>query len=505
MESPVTGWPIELEAASTAARQPGDVLVPSDLLAYCSGLGDPVATLMGPDSWQETFAALDPDLGFVWPVRHGNIPITDEQKQKIAGAVRWLVASLRDWCKANNSRNATLVAIIVVACRLDEDGALWILLPDEAGANAEFSQELARLLGNFRINLDLRPTKSPISETEELEGFLKAEADKDWPGLRRLAEGVPFQAMTNVLLSQSMRALQRFYPELLVQVARAVPQIAIAMQMATSISVKNAFNLAAQSGNDFLQFASVCRLFNIYAPVRELDAGQETALDGVLAVVAQEPTRWAGWMRAFVAHPYQTRQMQPAIGRALAGGDDTALQAYFDALVVQSSWIGREEVAATLEAFAAQVTPERRYTAWRMAFARWSDWDFEAAQGSSRLTAISLSNLDFAVVGYAVECLTPEERDALADACLGDLQRTELRWHKSQREFMEHTYRVMSRLQPLAHARTTGADRRQWLRDKDADFLLDRFGQPFWMQRYHLQERPAQSAPMTRGVRKDGR
>lgn len=500
----MTGWPIELEAASVLARQPGDILVPSGLLTYCSGLGDPVTMLMGPDSWQEIFAALDPDLGFVWPVRHGNVPITDEQRQKLAGAMRWLMANLRDWRKANDPKNAALVAIIVVACRLDEDGALWKLLPDEAGGNIELSQELARLLGTFRINLDLRPTKSPISEGEELEGFLKAEADKDWAGLRRLAEGVAFQALTNVLVSQSMRALQRFFPALLVQVARAVPQIGIAMQMATSISVEDALDLAAQSGNDFMQFASVCRLFNTYAPVHELDAAQEAALDSVLTAVAKEFARWAAWMRAFVAHPYQTSQMQAAIGRALAGADNSALQAYFDALVVQSNWLGREEVAATLEAFASNVTPERRQNAWRMAFARWSNWDFEAAQGSSRLTAISLSSLDFAVVGYAVECLTPEERDALVDACLGDLQRTELRWHKSQREFMEHTYRVMSRLQPLAHARTVGADRRRWLRDKDADFLLDRFGQPFWMQRYHLQEKPAWYAPVTGRAPEDG-
>ena len=489
----MTGWPVEIEAAITAAGQPGDVLVPSDLLAYCGGLGDPVATLIGPDSWKEIFAALDPDLGFVWQARHGNVHITDEQRQKIAGALRWLVASLPDWRKANDPKNAALVAIIVVACRLDEEGALWKLLPDEAGGNSELGQELARLLGTFRINLDLRPTRSPISEGEELKGFLRAEADKDWVGLRRLAEGVAFQAMTNVLLSQSMRALQQFYPALLVQVAQAVSQIGIAMEMATSISVKDALNLAAQSGNDFMQFASVCRLFNTYAPVRELDAGQEAALDGVLAAVAKEPARWAAWMRAFVAHPYQTRQMQPAVGRTLAGTDDIALQAYFDALVVQSSFLGREEVAATLEAFAAIVTPERRETAWRMGFARWSDWDFDAAQSASRLTTISISNLDFAIVGYAIECLTLEERNALAEACLGDLQRTELRWHKSQRDFMDHTYRVMSRFQPLAHARAAGADRRTWLRDKDADFLLDRFDQPFWKLRYHLQERPVQT------------
>jgi len=487
----MTPWRAELEAAISAAAKPGAPLVPSALLTHCQGLNDPVTHLLGEETGHTIYAALNESSGFISLVRNRQLVMTDERRQKVAGAVRWLVATMQAWRRADDPKDAIVVSLVVVAARLDEEGLLWRLLPDAAGPNQEMGIALGTILSRMRVNPTLMATRSPISEGEELDGLLKAETEKDWPTLRRLAEEVAYHATTSVLVSQPSRALNRFFPNILTQIAQAVPQIGIAMAIVTALPVEDAFKLGARSGNDYTQFASVCRLFNQYTRVRALGAAQEDALDQLLALVVQNPAQWASWMRAFVAHPYRATQIQPAIGRALAGADVIAMQGYLDGIYVQASWLGRSEVGACLEAFASRVPLDRRQSAWRLAFARWQRWNFGAHENLSRLTAISQSNLDFAIVGYVAECLSGQEREAYANGCLITLKNTELRWHQSQQPFMEDSYRIMSRYQPFAQAGLAGTDRSKWLRDKAEDYLLGEFEEPYWRQRYHLQKMPS--------------
>jgi len=257
------------------------------------------------------------------------------------------------------------------------------------------------------------------------------------------------------------------------------------------ISVGDAFRFATQAENRSLQFAAVCRLFAIHDRVRALDAAQEDALVALLNQVATDVPRWAAWMRAFAAHPYQTGQMQPAIGRCLAFSDEAALRAYVDAIYLQSSWLGRDEVKACLATFANSVSLERRQAAWRMAFARWSDWNFSEREGHSAPTEISLSNMDFAIVGYAVECLTLEERETHIAGCLDAVGRAEHVWHKSQLNFMHCIYRALARSQPFLHARDCGTDRDNWLWSKSGGYYFEQLDDPYWRLRYSLHKMPS--------------
>ncbi len=327
-------------------------------------------------------------------------------------------------------------------------------------------------------------------DREQVEEFVTAEAEQNWPALRLFAENTPWRFHSTVILDQSVRLLNRFLPAHLIQVGRKVSQIGVAMQMVTAISVGDAFRIATQSENSALQFAAVCRLFSIYDRVRSLDATQEDALVALLNQVATDPPRWAAWMRAFVAHPYQTSQMQPAIGLCLARSDEAALRAYIDAIYLQSSWLGRDEVKACLGTFANSVPLERRQAAWRIAFARWSDWNFGERDGHSSPTEITLSNIDFAIVGYAVECLTPEERETQIAGYLDMVARAEHVWHKSQLNLMHYIYRVFSCSQPFLRARDCGADRDNWLWSKSGKYFFDQFDHPYWRLRYSLHNEP---------------
>nr|WP_295742500.1 hypothetical protein [uncultured Acidocella sp.] len=484
-------WSDILAEAIAASGQPGDLTAPTTLLELTNSLANPLAMLSGRDTEHEVFATLDEDLGFVRVIRSSRLAISADQKEKLTSSIRWLIGMLSGWQQTDDPKAATLVTMIAVAARLDENGALWSLMPNKITQNQGLAQELQRILGRLQFRIEAAKfSRSPLVDREQITEFATAEAEKNWPALRPFAENVPWRFQSNAILDQSARLLNRFFPDRLAEVGQTISQIGIAMQMMTAISIGDAFQIATQSENDFLQFASVCRLFGMYDRAPALDAKQEDALVALLNFVSTDTPRWLSWMVAFAAHPYQTSQIQPALGRCLAFSDEAALRAYIDAICIQSSWLGRDDVKTCLSTFAKYSPLEKRKTAWNMAFIRWSDWNFGERDGHSALTDITLSNIDFPIVGYAVECLTPEERETHIASCLDLVERAEHVWHKSQLHFMHYIYRALSRSQPFLRARNCGLNTDNWLWDKDGKYFFDRFDDPYWRLRYSLHNMP---------------
>lgn len=487
----MTAWTDILIEAISAAGQPGDLLAPTTLLEPSGSLDNPLTTLSWRDTEHKIFAALDPDLEFVRSARSSGLTIKADQKEKLASSIRWLIGTLSGWRQAEDPAYARLMAMIAVAARLDEDGALWLLMPEAIGQNQELGQVLADILGRLQFRAEAAGfSRSPIVDSEQIGEFSRAEAEQNWSILRFFVENTPFRFQSSGVVEQSVRLLNRFFPDRLIEMGRAVSQVGIAMPMITAISIGDAFGFATKSGSATLQFAAICRLFSIHDRVLALDAAQEGALVALLKQVATDEPRWTACMRAFVAHPYRATLMQPAIGRYLATSDEAALRAYIDAIVLQPNWLGRDEVKACLDAFANCVSLERRQAAWRMAFARWSDWNFGERDGHSTFTGTTLSNMDFAIVGYAVECLTLEEREAQIAGYLDIVGRAEDVWHKSQRDFMHYIYRALSRVQAFFHARDCGTDRNSWLWNRSRRYLLNQLDDPYWQLRYFLPKLP---------------
>ncbi|QQX92688.1 hypothetical protein IGS75_14815 (plasmid) [Gluconobacter sphaericus] len=477
-------WSEILAEAIAASGQSGDMAAPNILLELTNGLNSPLTTMGSRDGAHSIFTRLKEDLGFVKLMRSSRLPISEDQKEKLTGSVRWLIGMLSDWRGAGDPKQAKLVAMIAVAAWLDENGILWSLMPDKIAQNQELGQFFKNSLKRVHFQIEVaKSSRSPIVDTEQMAEVAAAEAERNWPELRYFAEDTHWGVHSNVLLRQSVMLLNRFFPNHLTQVGQTVSQIGIAMTMMTAVSLCDALKIAAKAENDFLQFASVCRIFNVHDRVSPLNTAQEDALDALLKLVVKDAPRWAAWMLAFAAHPYRASQMQPAIGRCLALADEAALRAYVDAICLEPNWLGRDEVKTCLDAFANRVPLERRQAAWTMAFARWSKWNFNVSEDHSSPIEITLSNIDFAIVGYAVECLTPAEREKHIADLLCMVERAEHVWHKSQLQFMRYIYRILSNAQPFIHARECSDDRDKWLWSKNGKYFFSHLDDPYWRLR----------------------
>jgi hypothetical protein len=491
----MTPWTEKLIGAIAAAGRPGPMFAPNALEERLNGLDNPLGALIDHDAANEMFAILDEDLGYVWPVRQARREYSDDLAQKTAGAIRWLISALSAWRLEDDPKRARLAAILAVGARLDEGGALWPLLPDTIVENVALGGGLVDVLGRLDFRFGVAGwSRSPILHGEQLEQLNRAEAERDWAVLRHYAEGYADRAYGNVVLGQSVRILNRFFPTRIITAGQAVSNLGVALQFATTLSISEALSVATQSANALLAFAAVCRLFNKHDRVREIGPAQEDTLVALLWSFASDAPLWSAWMRAFAMYPNQTELMQRAIGRALSELGESELRAYIDAIYLQSSWVGREDIAACFAAFADRVPLERRRTAWRLMFQRWSEWNFGEQEGHAALTAISLSNVDFAIVGYAVECLTAEDRESYISNCLDVVGRSEQVWHRSHLDHMRYVYRALSRFQPFGHARSCGLDRTRWLWSETSGYYPDQLDDPFWRLRYNLHNMPERKA-----------
>lgn len=125
--------------------------------------------------------------------------------------------------------------------------------------------------------------------------------------------------------------------------------------------------------------------------------------------------------------------------------------------------LSRTAVTQALEAFRSSASETARRTFWVMAFKRWQDWDFGTTEGSKILLRVTTSALDFAVVGYFVECADSQARDAFVEALARRAKLMEHAWHPNESPVLTERFKLISAYQLPAHAGTVISNQKSWL------------------------------------------
>jgi hypothetical protein len=177
-------------------------------------------------------------------------------------------------------------------------------------------------------------------------------------------------------------------------------------------------------------------------------------------------------MKVFNEHPARFPWLQISLGKALAQASEEAMRGYVDAISLypwpfgnsspawQSQADDRSCVGACLQQFRAEASDASRKALWALAHEKWSVWSFG---GKDLLMQICCSEIDYALVGHALENLTADERSAVIEANLSRVTRLEAEWHASFTSLLDVRNRHLSQIQPflLAEQGLNGA----WLSD----------------------------------------
>ena len=131
----------------------------------------------------------------------------------------------------------------------------------------------------------------------------------------------------------------------------------------------------------------------------------------------------------------------------------------------------RLAVTNCLREFRSLASKKNREYAWNVAFKRWSRWNFGSLDTQRQLVSIATSELDYAIVGYCIECLSPAKLNEAIENIHSLLLLLDAPWYLSITEFQSAVYRLLSQLQPYAHStKLTSSDDWLWMKQQYYSF-----------------------------------
>lgn len=497
MEEAVTEANNQLREAVREAERPGPVAAPAALASVLAQKGQPLRSLQDVDEVQELFAAFDQDFGFVrlsFQRARARAPfaIDESQRQRYASLLRWILAELRGWQRGQDVRFEKLTAVFVACQACDIGSGLWTMLPEGIAANIDLIAYLKKLIASFDVSFTASGNRAPpIWESEMVETFKKADAAGDWPAIINAWQRFPL-VFSNALQTQAVRLLHRYGSESLAGYVTSLNRTAVAMQVTGILKTEQSLGLAAATDNPYFQIAAVYRALTDIrrSPNVILAPGSQERLTDVLVKVAHDVPRWNAWMRAFNTYPSRFPALQRPLGKALASAPHGALAGY-----VVSVWLfpqqfgqqqpGRRAVADCLGEFSALASSEQRSSLWKLAYARWCEWDFnKKTDGHKHLNAVNGCCLDYALVAYAMECMDEPGRNAAMSAIRTEILSLEHIWHASHSDIITSWNRLLSRFQPYAHAATVAKYGGDWLAEIRTYFPFEQ--NPYLMSMYRV-------------------
>lgn len=454
LEDPVTETrPSIVPSLLQDSTAEGPALEPANLLDRIRNLENPLQSMGGRDYGSTIFGPLSEEFGFVALGRAAPDQLTAENRDRWVALLRWLRQGLASWRASADPKYGQLAGLFAVAEYCNFRVAEWAAMPDAVGDNNELMDKLVELHTRFVCSFEA-PTgvREPLWERETVDRFVRAEKENEWAAVSELWPVFENSVYANSFQTQLVKCLCRFDFHRLLAAFAGIDSFVSAFVSASALTIRDRLNLSVQTGNAKVRFAGVFSVFHDWPRIKALGEDEQSLLANTFAVAVSDEREWGKWMAAFNRFPVRYPLMQAALGRALASGSDASFRAYVDSVHLFSGTAGsRDAIGVCLHAFADSALPDRRRSMWTLAFELWSAWNF-GAPSAQYMFKVAWSEFDYAIVSYCLECLDEESRRKKQHAIVRDICTAEDRWHRSFSDFLTDRNRLLSFLQPYAHA-----------------------------------------------------
>lgn len=435
------------------ARNPGPASGPRDLLSALAAIDRPMELLSNWDRCQALCGAFSDEYSFIQLARAAQVRPSDVDMKKWSALLRWMLEELTNWNTGDDPQLRTLAAVFIAGTMSDADHELWGLLPSPFEANQHLVETLQGMLKSCNVLIDAPlHIRAPISTKEAIDRFAAANAAKNWKEINECLDGFGDYISASLLQTQATRILARCEKNHLLSVLSGIDEALLAVSFVDAIWDEYTYlALAVDCTSPHFEFAALRSA--VYR--RRYPSPTVQGLDFLLIKMSADPGRWRDLMDIFNRYPVRYPRLQDALGRALAIVPSQAREAYIAAIQLNDVAFddaGRENVAACLRAFQAQANRNQREAMWRLAYDRWSAWDFGRSDPDTHLLQIRASLLDYAIVGYAIECLGANAAMQVRVDILAKSLSLHQRWHLSEFAMMADWNRSLSSFQPFGHA-----------------------------------------------------
>lgn len=468
------------------ALKPGPETPPVAMIAVIDALAEPVQAMCDHDASMPISQEFHEEFGYLVALTSGRKP-SAEQISRWAGLVRWLMRELREWDIESDPQRHRFAAILFTAACCDMDSAIWAGFPNNFVASTDLLSALEKLIAGSILTIGKRHPglDEPIWERKVVDEFQHAEKNGDWVSIGELWRYIKDSQLPNIVSLVASRCLYRFAPDRLVRAMENMRQIALAARVLDPLTIEQRLTIGCRSSNPYVQYASALETFSAWRKDKHPTENEQLLIEQLLLNTAGDHPRWVQWMHVFNRYPVRYPAIQGPLGRVLAKASWMAVEAYLDAIeLTVSPAASRVLVAECLEAFRSVGEPERAKKIWHHAHERWGKWKFGVAQTERFLYEIVFSELDYAIVGYAVECLTELERNSAQAEILKQLQAVTDEWHPSLITCFSAWYGLLSAFQPFAHATHVVQSGEPWLQMNRTLWPFDRKKEPYAMMMF---------------------
>lgn len=408
---------------------------------------------------QKLAAAIMPELECLRHCPPDPSALTEPRARHLAPLLGWMIETLRSWDPNVDVRGHRLEAALIAAAFWDMDGNLWEVLDPMIPKRDYLCRGLGAVIqsraGQFCI-----PVNAPIWEREHLQALREADVASDWAHLSETVQAFPAPKLDRGA-AQAVRAVWILDRSRLVALADKIKTWTQASLIVAPLPLAPALRLATESTSGHIRFSTLDRVAN--REKRVLSDEEEIALKNLFVILARDNATWSIWLSICNRYPVRHPHLQRPLGRALARSSASAISAYVDSIELSTPKAeGRNCVAKCLAEFRGRATPSRRHLLWSCAFKRWETWNFGVAEGQ-RLGEPGQSELDYAVVGWLLECADPSLLTAEVEAFADQLKALEADWHSSTASLVTGFYRLLSRYQMFAFSRTRTQEDQDWL------------------------------------------
>jgi hypothetical protein len=453
----------EWQDGMSKASETGGTLAPEALLRTIEIQAEPIRALMDMDLNNNLFASLHEEYPFFMQRLPNKGPLPVEEQVRGIGVLRWLIEQFRGWSAVADPKLARFVALVVVIQSCPWNSTAWFSLDDKLLLNAELAERLREMLAAAKIEIRVHDATGDLRAEGATVAQLKtAESIADWKALVLIWRRMSHLMGPNSLLTQAVRYLYRHDPPALVRGTAGIQSIALAQQIVNSLTVEQAFHFASQTDNRLIQLMAIETAFEKRPRLQPFSGEEERSLGLLLQRIVLDEQAWSAFLGLYNEHPSAYPPVQPVIGTLLVLAPETALDAYVQSVDLSApcNMADRQLVAVCLAIFRNSADEARQHRLWEKAFQRWNAWSFDGVGGY--LLEPTLSELDYAVIGYLKECAERNESIAELGRLETELAPLEVKWFPTITDFYTARNRLMSRLQQYAHAAHTSSEQ-NWL------------------------------------------
>lgn len=399
-----------------------------------------------------------------------NSSLTQDERNSLKGLLQWIIQELRVWDEAEDNNAKCLALIFIISNILLEN--LWELFPFRVINNTRISTFLEGRFNKFQTNIVIPQQQHvPIWEKEAAQQYMQAIKERDWQHLASnwyIWGCSPKLEQANTFQYQIFLFLLNYSPEKLINATELYEDFISLMLICKehSFSLLQRFQLALDTTNELFRFILLFSLELNNNKYHSLTGEEAECFAQIFQKVGSNINQLRHWLIIFNRYPVRFPILAEGFGVYIAKyASESDMDLYLESIKVEAIntqhgyYDTRQILGKTFHKLAEVAEGNVRKLFWSKCYCKWLAYNFGNVEEQYHLSAVNLSNIDYALVGYFIECTEHTDREEIVQSILKDIDSIFTKnWYVSQSSMTTELYNLLSKLQPICYASEVGKE-----------------------------------------------